>query len=250
LIKNKDLLEFQRVGTVLETPPDPDHPMRKHRMAESGIYEIVNLVNGNRYVGSAANFRIRWRQHRRLLNRGEHYSPALQRAWLKHGQENFEFRAILECERARLIAEEQSELDRQWPEYNNCPTAGSSLGRVLSPETKAKIGDRLRGRKRDPEVVAGVANKLRGRKRPPEIAAKLMGNRHAVGSRHTDEWKAANSARLKDQYASGERSRARPPEYRAKIAATLTGRKATPEHRANQSAAQRGKKRGPYKLRA
>ena len=29
----------------------------------SGIYQIRNLVNGKRYVGSAVNLRARWRQH-------------------------------------------------------------------------------------------------------------------------------------------------------------------------------------------
>lgn len=58
-------------------------------MAESGIYEIVNLVNKKRYVGSAINLRVRWRQHRSALIRGDHANTLLRRAWNKHGEANF-----------------------------------------------------------------------------------------------------------------------------------------------------------------
>ena len=57
-----------------------------------------------------------------------------------------------------------------------------------------------------------------------------------------DEWKAAASVRQ-----TGMKRPPRDAEYRAKISASLTGRKLTPEHRAAVSAALAGKKRGPYK---
>lgn len=123
-------------------------------------------------------------------------------------------------------------------------TAAAHRGMKRTLETRAKIAAKALGRKRSTESVEKAAAKRRGVPLAPEHAAKLIGNKHALGHRHTDEWKAAASERLKGW------KRPKNAEWRAKIAATLTGRKATPEARANQSAAQLGKKRGPYKRSA
>lgn len=214
----------------------------------SGIYEIVNLVNGKRYVGSAVDAPHRFREHRWRLAAGTHHSRHLQSAWIKHGEAAFDFRVIHECAPHLLIAEEQAEFDRKRPEYNVCPIAGSTLGKRHTAEAKAKIGDRLRGSKRNPSVVEATAAQLRGRKLTPERTAHLAGNAHAKGAKHSEGWKAANAERLQKQYEDGVRSRERPPEYREKIAASLRGRTLSAEHRAKVSAAMKGKKRGPYKL--
>lgn len=200
-------------------------------MAESGIYEILNRVNGKRYVGSAVDVVHRWREHRWALKRGNHGNRHLQASWNRHGEEAFAFAVIERCEPSLLIEREQAALDGLQPEYNICPVAGSTLGRPHTDEAKAKIGERLRGKKRDPEVVEAIAAQLRGRARPPEHVACLIGNDHAMGSRHTQEWKDENSRRLVKQYASGARSRERSQEYRDKIAATLREASNSPEVR-------------------
>lgn len=51
--------------------------------ASSGIYEIVNTINGKRYVGSAVSLKRRWVDHRRDLRAGKHHSRHLQNAWAK-----------------------------------------------------------------------------------------------------------------------------------------------------------------------
>lgn len=251
----------------------------------SGIYEIVNLANGKRYIGSAVSIDRRWREHLNRLRAGKHKNRYLQAAWLKYGEESFEFLILMDCPPERLIDAEQAAIDRMAPEYNLSPTAGSTLGfkfseesraklsqammgrgkgvprdpalvaktaeahrgKVRPPETGRKISEKLKGRLRDPEQVEAAAAKLRGRKLAPEKVKHLIGNKHACGQAFTDERRAAMSAAVREQYANGERSRERPPEYRDKIAASLKGRKLTPEHRAALSAAMTGKKRGPYK---
>lgn len=196
--------------------------MGEHRMADSGIYEILNLRNGKRYVGSAVDIEQRWREHRWGLNGQRHANRHLQSSWVKHGESAFSFRIIELCEPGLLIEREQAEFERSKPEYNICPVAGSSLGRPHTEEAKAKIGARLRGKPRNPEVVAAIAEKRRGVKRPPEHSLHLIGNTHAKGLKHTEEWKASNSARHTG------RKRPKSAEYRAKIAATLRERAKDP----------------------
>src|SRR5208337_5409024 len=52
---------------------------------DSGVYSITNVVTGKRYIGSACNFRSRWKDHRTLLLQEKHHSPKLQNSWRKHG---------------------------------------------------------------------------------------------------------------------------------------------------------------------
>ena len=44
--------------------------------AQAGVYQIVNLANGKRYVGSARKFRQRWAEHRSMLARGVHHNAS------------------------------------------------------------------------------------------------------------------------------------------------------------------------------
>lgn len=209
----------------------------------SGIYEIRNLLNGKRYIGSAVNLRIRWNAHRGALSRGTHHSLHLQRAWNLSGSCWFLFSVLEYVEKDDLLSAEQSWLDSALPEYNKARFAGSTFGIRLSQERKEKIRAKAIGRRWTEEAKAKVSAALTGRKMSAEFCAKLRGNQHAKGLRHSEEWKKATSER---QLGS---KRPKTPEHRAKIAAALRGRKASPEAIANQRAAQLGKKRGPYRLK-
>lgn len=208
----------------------------------TGIYAIVNTTNGNRYIGSAVDFRQRWAEHRSLLKRGVH-NKHLQAAWAKYGAAAFEFKKLLVCSPQNLLLFEQRAIDGLRPEYNICAVAGNTLGTHRSAETRAKIAAKAIGRRWGDEAKEKLSASLTGRTLSPEHRATLVGNQHAAGTKHSAERKAAISA-----FMTG-RPRPKSPEHRAKLAAALRGRKATAEHRANQSAAQLGKKRGPYKLK-
>lgn len=58
------------------------------------LYEIVNNINGKRYVGRTNNIEKRWKRHITELNNHNHHSIYLQRAWDKYGEENFTFNII------------------------------------------------------------------------------------------------------------------------------------------------------------
>lgn len=105
----------------------------------SGIYAIVNTVNGKRYVGSAVSLAHRWRQHRCELGKGRH-NPHMQNAWAKHGGDAFEFRVIeLVEDKLNLLEREQHYIDQLKPEYNCAVIAGSNLGVKFGPEFAKKI---------------------------------------------------------------------------------------------------------------
>lgn len=102
-----------------------------------GIYEIVNRVNGKRYVGSSVDIRARWMTHLRELRKGTHHAQHLQRSFNKYGEDSFEMNTLLECDRDDLIDYEQIEMDEGY-DYNSSPTAKNNLGFKLSEETKER----------------------------------------------------------------------------------------------------------------
>lgn len=113
-----------------------------------GVYEIVNTVNGKRYVGSSKNIEKREKEHFNDLRRGRHHAIALQRAWNKYGENNFYFSVIEECADVELIEREQAHLDSGF-DYNSSPTAGNCLGVKHSDETRAKVSEFMRRRNSD-----------------------------------------------------------------------------------------------------
>ena len=177
----------------------------------SGIYKIVNKTNGKYYVGSSSNFSRRWDDHKYKLRRNKHHSPHLQHAWNKHGEDNFEFVIVdSTIPYADLIKEEQKYLDKLNKDtcYNASLIAGRveftdeirkkmsdalkgnkySVGRVVSEETRKKIGDPQRGRKRP------GTGYWQGKKMSEEIKKKMSisrigKNSWMKGRKHSDKTK-------------------------------------------------------------
>lgn len=96
----------------------------------SGIYKIINLLDGNLYIGSSININKRFKYHLYLLQKNKHHSKHLQNAWNKYGKNNFRFEFIenVNSEKKKLTEREQFYLDNLKPTYNTCKKAYSCLG--------------------------------------------------------------------------------------------------------------------------
>lgn len=93
-----------------------------------GIYEILNKTTKKSYIGSSKQIEKRWEQHLQALEKGEHHSILLQRAWNKYGKECFNFTVKEECREEELLEKEQKYLDLK-PGYNvgSQATGGDNL---------------------------------------------------------------------------------------------------------------------------
>ncbi len=115
---------------------------------KSGIYKIVNLIDGKMYIGSAVNLSKRWSEHQWKLSTNISPHLHLQNAWNKYGEDIFKFEVLEFIEDwTTLIEREQHWIDFYDAVnngYNLCSVAGSSLGIKQSKETIQKVINSIR----------------------------------------------------------------------------------------------------------
>lgn len=132
---------------------------------KSGVYRWVNKINGNTYVGSAADFRNRLKNYFNLnavlrdLTIGR---SRILNAILKYGYDNFQVEILEYCSREDTIKREQYYIDILKPEYNLNPTAGSRLGSKHIEETLLKMSASANGRKHTEATKNLISQALKG----------------------------------------------------------------------------------------
>ena len=201
-------------------------------LENGGIYKILCSTSGKCYIGSAVNFKIRFKNHKVSLRKGNHHSVKLQNAWNKYGEDAFEFCIVEYVDRkSELLVREQHWLDSLSAVdngYNICRNAAAPmLGVKFTDERKAKIGAANRGR-----VISDEAReKMRqaALNRTPEVAAKIAASRPKQV--RSEESNRKTSESLKGRKLS--------EEAKAKIGDASRGRKHSEESKAKRVASRR-----------
>lgn len=164
-----------------------DIPAELQAMRQSGIYQIVNSVNGKRYIGSAVNILKRWQYHISFLRRNIHSNSYLQAAWNKYnGETTFNFQILEYCSKENLVAREQYWIDLLKSYecgYNLRPKANSMAGFKHSEETKIKVYE---GKKAGKGFKHSEETKAKLRFKKPEMSERMKGNTH--NKRNKEKW--------------------------------------------------------------
>lgn len=211
--------------------------MATYSLAElerSGIYQIVNKVNGKRYVGSAVCIRKRWHAHRCGFRLSKHPNRYLMSSWQKYGEEAFTFEILEHCSLDELLVREQWWIDSTSPEYNLSPTAGSCRGVKHTEEVRRRVSERNKGnkyalgRKISEYVKSRVAEANRLRKGVKQSADHA--EKRAAG--HRGMKRSAETRRRISEAMTGKKRGPRSAEYREKISASMRGRVLSDEHMA------------------
>jgi group I intron endonuclease len=119
-----------------------------HLPEVSGIYQIVNNTTEKRYVGYASNIRQRLKGHVSDLSLKKHANNYLQKAWDKHGQNDFTFLVIEECCKEALCLKEDYwvkilKTTNEYYGYNIKPTdPEGKAGQSLETIEKLKIANK------------------------------------------------------------------------------------------------------------
>lgn len=112
-----------------------------------GIYAIKNTINGKVYIGSAKNFKKRWKRHRSQLKNNKHHSIKLQRSYNKYGKDSFEFIILEECEN-------RFERELHWINKHNSYTNGYNIGSISG-------GDNLSNNPNKTEICNNISKGLK-----------------------------------------------------------------------------------------
>jgi group I intron endonuclease len=201
----------------------------------TGVYRILNSVNGKSYVGSTSKvgFQIRWTIHKEELRSGRHRNRHLLAAWRKYGEESFEFLIVERCQPENCLSREQFWMDKDKTYerrcgYNLAKSAWNCLGMKRSAATKARLSELAKGNQR-----------FLGRRHT--AASKLKMSLAQKGKTISKETLAKMSAANKGKKLS--------VETKAKMSAARMGMIFTAERRANISKALMGKKWSPAQRR-
>lgn len=111
---------------------------------KSGIYQLKNLVNNKKYIGSSCNLYARLYDHMYNMNHNHGHNAHLQAAWNKYGANNFEYTILEYCDPEIRLDREQYYIDDIKPEYNLCLNVIGNLNRIVSKETRDKISQTLK----------------------------------------------------------------------------------------------------------
>lgn len=189
----------------------------------SGVYAIICVKNGKRYIGSSFRVRIRCCAHKNMLRNGTHHNKHLQSAWNKYGENAFQFTLIENVSREKLLEREQ-----WWIEYyqacndafgfNLSVKAGAPMAGLLhSTETKSRMSQSQTGRKHTDEVRQKISKANAGRKKSPEHIEKMRAA--FTGRKASPETRAKlrevhtnPSAELRFKMGNGMRGKKRTPE--------------------------------------
>jgi len=185
---------------------------------KSGVYLITCNKNGNKYVGSAVNFRKRFVEHKYDLLNGNHHNPHLQNSWNKYGGDCFVF-SILEIvsEKSKLVEREQHWIDVLLPEYNISKSAVST--RLGVKESKATLEKKSISKKRHWESLTDeqrieFRNKIKAGVvswRDGLSEEERKSHVEKISNPHTEKTKEILRQKTLQAYASGKLSRNRGP---------------------------------------
>ncbi len=180
--------------------------------SKPGVYKLTNRINGKIYIGKSMDLQGRMRCHKSSKKQNQ----VIQRAIQKYGWENFETEVLQEYEIGIdnwiLLALETAyivffeSLVTQHG-YNVClfsndrtgikhteevkkKMSESSMGRIMSQETRRKLSDALKGEK----------SPYWGKKKPKEVVEKIR--RANLGRKYSQEVKDRLSAIIKARITS------------------------------------------------
>lgn len=119
---------------------------------KAGIYQIFNLENGKRYIGSSKDVYNRLHEHLHNLNNNKAHNKHLQLSWNKHGEINFHFSILEYCDENIRFEREQYYLDVLKPEYNLTLQVVANEGHSPTEETRKQISNTLKNKYSSGEI--------------------------------------------------------------------------------------------------
>jgi group I intron endonuclease len=135
---------------------------------KTGVYCLVNLINGHIYIGSSSNLAIRMRNYLNtnfLKNKKNTNMPIIQ-ALLKYGKNNFSVLIVEYVDVKYLALRETNYITQLLPYYNVLKQGYSSLGYKHTEETKKMLTELAKNRVHSLSTKALISKALVGKNNP------------------------------------------------------------------------------------
>lgn len=227
-------------------------------MATKGIYRI-RIDRGARppsyYIGQTVDCSEREQQHLRAMRAGRHDNDRMQRSFAKYGESAFQFSMIVICGTDVLTIYEQAILDFYLKTYGDAAVLNvmrecvrSHVGVKRRPETIKRMSCSQKGRPKPRDQIAKMAKAMKG-KRHSEETREHLSLVHKGMMPHPNSLAALQASRNSPiriaNISVGKRASAyvHSELTKAKISASLMGRKQSPEMIEKRIAPLRGRKR-------
>lgn len=140
----------------------------KEQKENSGVYCLINKVNGHSYVGSSINLASRMKNYlnNTFLKSKQNLNMPVVKALLKYGQSNFSL-AILDHVSAKdLVIRETYFITSVLPYYNVLKQGYSSLGYKHTKEAKELLAELAKNRVHSEQTKGLIAKALTGENNP------------------------------------------------------------------------------------
>jgi group I intron endonuclease len=140
----------------------------KEQRDKSGVYCLVNKVNGHAYVGSSINLASRMRNYlnKAFLKSKQNANIPITKALLKYDYSNFSLLILEYVEQLFLTARETFYIRQFIPYYNVLKEGYSSLGYKHTEETKRLLSELAKNRVHSESTKGLIAKALTGENNP------------------------------------------------------------------------------------
>lgn len=104
----------------------------------SAVYQIINTITGDRYVGSSRNVKRRWTHHKWPSTWKDEPNKQLYLDMQKYGLDKFRFQILAPVMPEYLKQVEQEFIDLLKPTYNDKNAKGRDVEKIKESRRKAK----------------------------------------------------------------------------------------------------------------
>ena len=142
--------------------------IKKYQKGKTGVYCLVNLINGHIYIGSSVNLAVIMSNYLNttyLKNRKNNNMPIIQ-ALLKYGQENFAILIVEYVDIENLSVRETFYITHFLPYYNVLKQGYSSLGYKHTEATKKLLSELAQNKVHSEKTKSLISKALVGENNP------------------------------------------------------------------------------------
>jgi group I intron endonuclease len=140
----------------------------KDQKDKTGVYCLVNLINGKIYIGSSVNLAVRMRNYLNttFLKHKKNNNMPIVKALLKYGQDNFAVLIVEYINVENLTVRETHYITQLLPYYNVLKQGYSSIGYKHTEATKQMLSELAKNKIHSEKTKALISRALVGDNNP------------------------------------------------------------------------------------